>query len=126
MLQYLSGSDEVGAALWSLVDALQLRLPGSTEDFGFTGFEGGGQTGDVGTITTGQASLQVEAVASAMTCGRTAKSPSGLNKPCTAGGLRAACFLFKQAFAFRGKLCYTFFNHTNVPTLRPPLQEVCI
>ncbi len=45
MLQYLSGSDEVGAALWSLVDALQLRLPGSTEDFGFTGFEGGGQTG---------------------------------------------------------------------------------
>lgn len=40
LLQYLANSDEVGAALWSLVDALQLDVAGSTEDFGFTGHEG--------------------------------------------------------------------------------------
>lgn len=45
MLQYLSGSDEVGAALWSLVDALQLDVPGSTGDFGFTSHEGQPQSG---------------------------------------------------------------------------------
>lgn len=43
MLQYLSGSDEVGSALWSLIDALQLGLPGSTGDFGFTDYESDGQ-----------------------------------------------------------------------------------
>ncbi len=45
LLQYLSGSDAVGAALWSLVDALQLDAEGSTGDFGFTGHEGSPQAG---------------------------------------------------------------------------------
>lgn len=45
LLQYLSGSDTVGAALWSMVDALQLDAGGSTGDFGFTGHEGSPQAG---------------------------------------------------------------------------------
>lgn len=45
MLQYLARSDEVGAAVWSLTDALSLGLPGTTEDFGFISHQGSDERG---------------------------------------------------------------------------------
>lgn len=36
IMQYLCADDELGAAVWSFVDALQLQLQGQLDDFGFT------------------------------------------------------------------------------------------
>ncbi len=54
ILQYIARSDETGAAVWSLVDALSLGLSGTTEDFGFVGHQG---TDEQGVLTYRTGSL---------------------------------------------------------------------